>query len=288
MSTHNVHEKCFFSLDFPFACKPCLAFCVGRVCLAPHFVVVELNFFSDAPSLCYTFPYRQCKLTTSEIFFKMFSAEYPPSPTQSEADMDAMTAHVENRPYHEAFMREAINMVRLFPHRNITSSSECGQHWINANFYLSDQAELALASDETPVGCVFVHDGKVIAQGMNGTNVTMNVSKQNPTPAITLSTRLDYLDSHSTTPLTLMQLLSRVCNHCLTCSLTGNPPCRICGPQPDSGQTPTFNPPGNRPVRHCRAVHHVCFCLAPIPHPRRLLWLPQRSLRWLWWCHAYL
>ncbi|CAD0108179.1 unnamed protein product [Aureobasidium uvarum] len=75
----------------------------------------------------------------------MFSADYPPSPTPSEADMDAMTAHVENRPYHEAFMREAINM-----------------------------AELALASDETPVGCVFVHDGKVIAQGMNGTNVTMN------------------------------------------------------------------------------------------------------------------
>jgi hypothetical protein len=45
----------------------------------------------------------------------MFSADYPPSPTQSEADMNAMTAHVENRPYHEAFMREAINMVRLFP-----------------------------------------------------------------------------------------------------------------------------------------------------------------------------
>lgn len=39
-----------------------------------------------------------------------------------------------------------------------------------------DQAELALASDETPVGCVFVHDGKIIARGMNGTNVTMNVS----------------------------------------------------------------------------------------------------------------
>jgi tRNA(Arg) A34 adenosine deaminase TadA len=48
----------------------------------------------------------------------------------------------------------------------------------NANSYLFYQAELALASDETPVGCVFVHDGKVIAQGMNGTNVTMNVSKQ--------------------------------------------------------------------------------------------------------------
>lgn len=47
----------------------------------------------------------------------------------------------------------------------------------SVNSYLSDQAELALASDETPVGCVFVHDGKIIAKGMNGTNVTMNVSK---------------------------------------------------------------------------------------------------------------
>ena len=35
---------------------------------------------------------------------------------------------------------------------------------------------MALKSDETPVGCVFVHDGKVIARGMNGTNITMNVS----------------------------------------------------------------------------------------------------------------
>jgi len=38
------------------------------------------------------------------------------------------------------------------------------------------QAELALRSDETPVGCVFVRDGKVIARGMNGTNATLNVS----------------------------------------------------------------------------------------------------------------
>lgn len=39
-----------------------------------------------------------------------------------------------------------------------------------------EQAELALRSDETPVGCVFVHEGKVIARGMNGTNATLNVS----------------------------------------------------------------------------------------------------------------
>ncbi|KAK8192525.1 tRNA(adenine34) deaminase [Zalaria obscura] len=56
-----------------------------------------------------------------------------------------MNAYVENRPYHEKFMREAIEM-----------------------------AELALRSDETPVGCVFVHDGEIIGKGMNGTNATLN------------------------------------------------------------------------------------------------------------------
>jgi len=56
-----------------------------------------------------------------------------------------MNAVIENRPYHEGFMREAIEM-----------------------------AELALRSDETPVGCVFVKDGKIIARGMNGTNATLN------------------------------------------------------------------------------------------------------------------
>ena len=56
-------------------------------------------------------------------------------------------APVPNRPYHEAFMRKAIEM-----------------------------AELALASDETPVGCVFVHDGEIIGRGINGTNASLNVS----------------------------------------------------------------------------------------------------------------
>ncbi|KAF1352143.1 cytidine deaminase-like protein [Delphinella strobiligena] len=37
-----------------------------------------------------------------------------------------------------------------------------------------DMAEMALKSDETPVGCVFVRDGEVIGRGMNGTNVSMN------------------------------------------------------------------------------------------------------------------
>ncbi|RFU79650.1 cmp dcmp deaminase, zinc-binding [Trichoderma arundinaceum] len=37
-----------------------------------------------------------------------------------------------------------------------------------------DMAKLALRTNETPVGCVLVHNGKVIAKGMNATNVTRN------------------------------------------------------------------------------------------------------------------
>ncbi|KAH6887896.1 hypothetical protein B0T10DRAFT_406286 [Thelonectria olida] len=37
-----------------------------------------------------------------------------------------------------------------------------------------DMARLALKTNETPVGCVIVHKGKVIARGMNATNVTRN------------------------------------------------------------------------------------------------------------------
>lgn len=51
----------------------------------------------------------------------------------------------EDRTYHERFMREALHM-----------------------------AELALATDETPVGCVFVREGRVIGRGMNDTNRSLN------------------------------------------------------------------------------------------------------------------
>lgn len=36
------------------------------------------------------------------------------------------------------------------------------------------QAQLALDTDETPVGCVFVHNRAVVARGMNATNRTLN------------------------------------------------------------------------------------------------------------------
>ncbi|KAI9851278.1 MAG: tRNA(adenine34) deaminase [Thelocarpon superellum] len=35
-------------------------------------------------------------------------------------------------------------------------------------------AEQALGQDETPVGCVFVHDGRIIGRGMNATNESLN------------------------------------------------------------------------------------------------------------------
>ncbi|KAF2658023.1 cytidine deaminase-like protein [Lophiostoma macrostomum CBS 122681] len=63
----------------------------------------------------------------------------------STADHEPGAMNAEDRVYHERFMREAINM-----------------------------AELALVSDETPVGCVFVKDGEIIGRGMNETNRTLN------------------------------------------------------------------------------------------------------------------
>ncbi|KAJ4316307.1 tRNA(adenine34) deaminase [Neodidymelliopsis sp. IMI 364377] len=75
--------------------------------------------------------------------------EQPPEsakPSQeSTTDFVADDMSSEDRAYHERFMREAIAM-----------------------------AELALTSDETPVGCVFVKDGEIIGRGMNETNRTLN------------------------------------------------------------------------------------------------------------------
>ena len=69
---------------------------------------------------------------------------------------------VPNRAYHEAFMRKAIQM-----------------------------AELALASDETPVGCVFVHQGDIIGRGINGTNASLNV--RTPTYLLDRNVLIDVL-----------------------------------------------------------------------------------------------
>ena len=71
----------------------------------------------------------------------------PPVFIKDEDTDEMVFGPVPNREYHEGFMRKAIEM-----------------------------AELALGSDETPVGCVFVKDGEVIGRGINGTNASLNVS----------------------------------------------------------------------------------------------------------------
>lgn len=40
---------------------------------------------------------------------------------------------------------------------------------------MCNKAEKAIAIGETPVGCVLVHEGKIIGRGMNDTNRSLNV-----------------------------------------------------------------------------------------------------------------
>lgn len=47
------------------------------------------------------------------------------------------------------------------------------------------QARLALKTNETPVGCVLVHNGRVVARGMNATNVTRNGTRHAELMALT-------------------------------------------------------------------------------------------------------
>ncbi|KAH6855335.1 hypothetical protein B0I37DRAFT_302912 [Chaetomium sp. MPI-CAGE-AT-0009] len=78
-----------------------------------------------------------------------------PKETATTIQLDGVTVQVQDkvetpeqaaeRAMHSRFMREALDMARL-----------------------------ALRTNETPVGCVLVYKGRVIARGMNATNVTRN------------------------------------------------------------------------------------------------------------------
>jgi hypothetical protein len=63
-------------------------------------------------------------------------------------------------------MKQALLMVRYLR-----------KGWIeDAHKYLV-QGEKALESGETPVGCVLVHNDKIVGAGMNDTNKSMNVRR---------------------------------------------------------------------------------------------------------------
>nr|KMM68777.1 tRNA-specific adenosine deaminase subunit TAD2 [Coccidioides posadasii RMSCC 3488] len=83
------------------------------------------------------------RLNTSRRVRRMTTGRLQAKPSRSSALTMADTS--ADDPAHEQFMREALQM-----------------------------AEQALAIGETPVGCVLVHDGKVIGRGMNDTNRSLN------------------------------------------------------------------------------------------------------------------
>ena len=62
------------------------------------------------------------------------------------------------------------------------------------------QARLALKTNETPVGCVLVYKGRVIARGMNATNVTRNGTRHAELMAI--SALLSYSPASDLEPIT--------------------------------------------------------------------------------------
>ncbi|KAL2198835.1 hypothetical protein P885DRAFT_76440 [Corynascus similis CBS 632.67] len=95
--------------------------------------------------------------------------------------LDGVTVHVKDkaetpeqaaeRAMHSRFMREALDMARL-----------------------------ALRTNETPVGCVLVYKGRVIARGMNATNVTRNGTRH--AELMALSALLSYASASDTEPST--------------------------------------------------------------------------------------
>lgn len=63
------------------------------------------------------------------------------------------------------------------------------------------QAKLALRTNETPVGCVIVHNGEIIARGMNATNVTRNGTRHAEFMAISALLSVSRKDGPKTTSL---------------------------------------------------------------------------------------
>ncbi|OAA74901.1 Cytidine deaminase-like protein [Akanthomyces lecanii RCEF 1005] len=72
-----------------------------------------------------------------------------------------------------------------------------------------DMARLALQINETPVGCVLVHDGKIIAKGMNATNVTRNGTRHAEYMALAALFSYPNKDGPRTTRLKPKQLTDR-------------------------------------------------------------------------------
>lgn len=108
----------------------------------------------------------------------------PAAPLEDKAFSNSMHSHIlENIAYHQGFMQQAI-----------------------------DVAEQALAEGETPVACVLVLEGQVVARGMNDTNRSLNGTRHAEFLAIN-----EFLAKHSITRFAETDLYVTV-EPCIMCA----------------------------------------------------------------------
>ena len=150
------------------------------------------------------------------------------------------------------------------------------------------QAELALGSDETPVGCVFVNNGEIIGRGMNDTNKSLNVCTFGP-PLSTCRLHVFYQAWWWMEILMALTLYPSVklCNgnvHNLINVLLGHPSCRVCRSLRHTRQVfpRRLHSSLHRPIRDGRAMHYVCVPPPSIWNQSRLLWMHKRQIRRDW------
>lgn len=123
------------------------------------------------------------------------------------------------------------------------------------------QAELALASDETPVGCVFVHGEEIIGRGMNDTNKSLNVS--NCLLICCLACLKDATHNFNTGHALCVNVPPNV--H------SGHETCRIHGHLSNPRDSPRLHIALHRSLRDRRAMCNVRIYAPPVRYPRRLL-----------------
>ncbi|KAK1758318.1 putative tRNA-specific adenosine deaminase [Echria macrotheca] len=123
------------------------------------------------------------KLKESNAFMTGLDDTQLSAQTQNETPEEAA-----ERAIHSGFMREALDMVssNYLAIWLLSFCYACDQGLIQAIWVATDAslispypsrlkvARLALKTNETPVGCVIVHNNRVIARGMNATNVSRN------------------------------------------------------------------------------------------------------------------
>ncbi|KAG5925118.1 hypothetical protein E4U42_004471 [Claviceps africana] len=87
-----------------------------------------------------------------------------------------------------------------------------------------DMARLALRTNETPVGCVLVHNGTIIAKGMNATNVTRNGTRHAEFMAVSALLSCPSKDGPRTTSLKPKKALRIADDASDTASVDSRPP----------------------------------------------------------------